>query len=173
MMSARPRPVRTRRMSSSMAAFGQRRPGAKIVWHRVLLVATASSLSLATAAAGQRISRDELLFLTQEWKGERFEDGRPHVSDDILKRMKLVTIAGPPGVGKTRFAIELASTVAAEFDDGAAFVELAPVRDPGLVLDTVAVSIGALGQPDRPPLPRLKSHLRGRNILLLLDNFES
>jgi regulator of RNase E activity RraA len=92
MMSARPGPMRTNRMSSSMAAFGQRRPGAKIVLHRVLLLAAASCLSLATSAAGQRISREELLFLTPEWKGERFEDGRPHVPDDILERMKLVTI---------------------------------------------------------------------------------
>lgn len=39
----------------------------------------------------QQISKDEMLFLTQEWKGERFEDGRPKVSDDLLKRMKIVT----------------------------------------------------------------------------------
>lgn len=41
---------------------------------------------------GQQISRDELLFLTPEWKGERFPDGRPKVSDAILKRMELVTL---------------------------------------------------------------------------------
>lgn len=39
----------------------------------------------------QQISKEEMLFLTQEWKGERFEDGRPKVSDDLLKRMKIVT----------------------------------------------------------------------------------
>jgi regulator of RNase E activity RraA len=39
----------------------------------------------------QQISKEEMLFLTQEWKGERFEDGRPKVSDDLLKRMRLVT----------------------------------------------------------------------------------
>ncbi|SFU18036.1 Regulator of RNase E activity RraA [Algoriphagus locisalis] len=39
----------------------------------------------------QQISKEEMLFLTQEWKGERFEDGRPKVSDDLLRRMKIVT----------------------------------------------------------------------------------
>src|SRR3970040_602501 len=49
-------------------------------------------LLLCGATHAQQISREELIFLTPEWKGERFEDGRPHVPDDILKRMKLVTI---------------------------------------------------------------------------------
>jgi len=47
---------------------------------------------LVHSAAAQQISRDELLFLTSEWTGERFEDGRPRVSDDILDRMQMVTL---------------------------------------------------------------------------------
>lgn len=47
--------------------------------------------SCALSVVGQQISKEEMLFLTPQWKGERFEDGRPRVSDDILKRMKLVT----------------------------------------------------------------------------------
>jgi regulator of RNase E activity RraA len=43
-------------------------------------------------ASGQQISKEELIYLTPEWQGERFEDGRPRVSDDILERMKLVTL---------------------------------------------------------------------------------
>jgi len=86
--------------------------------------------------------------------------------------VRLVTITGPPGVGKTRFAIELASTIASEFDDGAVFVDLAPLRDPGLVLDAIAQTLGVLDHPDRPRLESLKRHLRDRNILLLLDNLE-
>ena len=39
----------------------------------------------------QQISKEELIYLTREWKGERFEDERPKVSDDLLKRMRLVT----------------------------------------------------------------------------------
>ncbi len=86
--------------------------------------------------------------------------------------VRLVTITGPPGVGKTRFAIELASTVAPEFDDGAVFVDLAPVRDPGLVLDAIARALGVVDHPDQPVLQRLQRHLRDRNLLLLLDNLE-
>ena len=95
-------------------------------------------------------------------------------SQDLILRgnVRLVTITGPPGVGKTRFAVELASSVASEFDDGAVFVDLAPVRDPGLVLDAVAQALGVLDHPDRPPLERLQEHLGDRNILLLLDNLE-
>jgi regulator of RNase E activity RraA len=48
-------------------------------------------LGPATASFGQQISKEELIFLTPEWKGERFPDGRPKVPDAILKRMKLVT----------------------------------------------------------------------------------
>ena len=47
--------------------------------------------SCSFSALGQQISKEEMLFLTPEWEGERFDDGRPKVSDDILKRMKLVT----------------------------------------------------------------------------------
>ena len=53
----------------------------------VLSICCGSLSSLA-----QQISKDELIFLTPEWKGERFKDGRPKVSDAILKRMKLVTL---------------------------------------------------------------------------------
>src|SRR5690606_17710485 len=57
------------------------------------LVAALTTLALPMPAAlGQQISKDELIFLTPEWTGERFDDGRPRVPDDILERMKLVTL---------------------------------------------------------------------------------
>lgn len=48
--------------------------------------------AFATAALGQQITKDELIFLTSDWQGERFEDGRPKVSDDLLDRLKSVTL---------------------------------------------------------------------------------
>lgn len=68
------------------------RRGAPGPWHVVMLLAATASLLLPPQAAGQQISREELLFLTPEWQGERFDDGRPRVSDSVLERMKLVTI---------------------------------------------------------------------------------
>ena len=96
------------------------------------------------------------------------------MSQSLILRgnVRLVTITGPPGVGKTRFATELASTVASEFDDGVVFVDLAPVRDPALVLDAIARALGVVDHPDRPALQRLQRHLADRNLLLLLDNLE-
>ncbi|MEZ4699090.1 MAG: hypothetical protein R2834_02070 [Rhodothermales bacterium] len=59
--------------------------------HRLLLTAWLT-LALAWPASAQQISRDELLFLTPEWTGDRFDDGRPRVPDAILERMKRVTL---------------------------------------------------------------------------------
>ncbi len=59
-----------------------------------LVIGILASLCLAgtiTKSSGQQISRDELIFLTPDWKGERFPDGRPKVSDALLQRMKRVT----------------------------------------------------------------------------------
>ncbi|HEU5300123.1 MAG TPA: LuxR C-terminal-related transcriptional regulator [bacterium] len=84
----------------------------------------------------------------------------------------LVTVTGPPGVGKTRFAVELAAAVAPEFDDGVVFVDLAPVRDPGLVLGAVAQALGVADHPGRSTLERLHGHLHHLRLLILLDNLE-
>lgn len=86
--------------------------------------------------------------------------------------VRLVSVVGPPGVGKTRFALELASRIVSKFDEGAVFVDLAPLRDRGLVLDLVARALGVVEHLDRPMLTQLQRHLRNRNLLLILDNFE-
>jgi regulator of RNase E activity RraA len=58
---------------------------------RTGMAAVLCGVLLAGNLQAQQISRDELIFLTPDWQGERFEDGRPRVADDILERMKLVT----------------------------------------------------------------------------------
>ncbi|MDR7418952.1 MAG: LuxR C-terminal-related transcriptional regulator [Armatimonadota bacterium] len=125
----------------------------------------ASSKSFAGGPEGSPAPRPHVLI------GRHRDLERAH--DLILRsHVRLVTITGPPGVGKTRFAIEVASRVAAEFDDGAVFVDLAPVRDPALVLDAVAQKLDLPDYPGRPSLERLRRHLGDRNILLVLDNLE-
>src|SRR6476646_9172767 len=90
----------------------------------------------------------------------------------LLQGSYLVTLTGPGGSGKTRLCIALAREVAAEYPDGVYFVPLAPVRDPQLVPSTIAQTIGLQDARDRPLMEHLVSQLRGRQLLIILDNFE-
>src|SRR3990172_6045600 len=85
---------------------------------------------------------------------------------------RLAPLTGPPGIGKTRLALEVAAALENRFRGGVAFVDLAPIRDPALVLPVVLRSLGIEDAPDRPILPRLRQALHGRDVLLLLDNLE-
>jgi predicted ATPase/transcriptional regulator with XRE-family HTH domain len=85
---------------------------------------------------------------------------------------RMVTLTGPAGVGKTRLALEVAGELAGRFRDGLAYVSLAPLDDPGLVVPTIAHALGARESGPNPLAHALHSHLRARNLLLVLDNFE-
>jgi len=83
-----------------------------------------------------------------------------------------VTLCGAGGIGKTRLALRVLATVAADFPDGTFFVELADLRQPDLVVSRVAACIGVGEEPGRPLLDTLADALRPRRMLLLLDNCE-
>ena len=85
---------------------------------------------------------------------------------DLLSENRLVTLTGAGGIGKTRLAAQAAAKSVGDFADGAWFVSLAAVRDPALVLPTVA-NVLEIDEPQR-----LEEQLRERQLLLLLDNFE-
>jgi predicted ATPase/transcriptional regulator with XRE-family HTH domain len=84
---------------------------------------------------------------------------------------RLLTLTGVGGTGKTRLALEAARLVEG-FPDGAAFVALAPLGDATLVIPTIARSLGLQESTGMPPLDAVREYLRGRKMLLVLDNFE-
>lgn len=86
--------------------------------------------------------------------------------------VRLVNLTGPGGVGKTRLALQVASDGCASFPDGVVFVPLATLREPGLVITTIAHSVGVRNTSGEAPLGTLIAQLRRKQLLLLLDNFE-
>jgi predicted ATPase/class 3 adenylate cyclase len=99
-----------------------------------------------------------------------------HAADRLLQSTRLLTIHGPGGQGKTRFALELATRARearfTDYADGVFACFLASVRDPSLVLPTIAQTLQVAEQPDESAGDALAAHLRGKKMLLLLDNLE-
>jgi predicted ATPase/DNA-binding SARP family transcriptional activator len=86
--------------------------------------------------------------------------------------VRLLTLTGPGGIGKTRFALELGRRAAERFADGAAFVGLAAVADPARVPAEIAEALGLADSPDGDVHGALAGVLRDRELLLVVDNFE-
>jgi predicted ATPase/transcriptional regulator with XRE-family HTH domain len=86
--------------------------------------------------------------------------------------VRLLTLTGTGGIGKTRLGVEAARAAAGHFPDGVAFVALAPLGDAALVVPTVARVLGVREAAGPRPTAALTEHLRGRTLLLVLDNVE-
>jgi predicted ATPase len=84
----------------------------------------------------------------------------------------VLTLTGPGGIGKTRLGLQVAADLLDEFEDGVFFVALATITDPALVASAIAEPLGVVEAGDQPLEESLKGYLRGKELLLLMDNFE-
>jgi predicted ATPase/class 3 adenylate cyclase len=91
---------------------------------------------------------------------------------ELVGEQRLVTLTGAGGTGKTRLALQVADKLLHRFSDGAFFVDLAPIRAPALVPLTAAQALGLRVDPGGDALAAARAHLRERDLLLILDNFE-
>ena len=101
--------------------------------------------------------------------------GRERELNDVrqlLEAGRLVTLVGVGGTGKTRLMLQAATDDVERHADGVWLVELAPVRDPALVVQEAASALGVREQPGVPPIGVVTDYLRAKDLLLLLDNCE-
>lgn len=120
--------------------------------NKLLLLICAMFLFGLTSATAQQISKDELIFLTPEWKGERFADGRPKVPDNLLDRMKLVTL-------EEAWATLRNENYKFQYDDGFEMI------NPDSVL--VGRAVTATFVPGRPDIHRViddRGHNRDKRV---------
>jgi non-specific serine/threonine protein kinase len=90
----------------------------------------------------------------------------------VITKHRLVTLTGVGGVGKTRLSIKVGEQVLGNYADGVWLVELASVLDALLVPRTTAIAIGLRDEPQRPVIDMLSDYLRGKQMLIILDNCE-
>ena len=128
------------------------------------------------AAPGQAVPRNLPAYLTPLIGREQ----EVQVVCSLLQRpaVRLLTLTGPGGVGKTRLGVQVATDLVHDFANGVCFVPLAPISDPELVIPTIAQALDLPEAEDagqgqsQQPLQRLNTYLCEKQVLLLLDNFE-
>lgn len=103
--------------------------------------------------------------------------GRDDDIDEVVKLLtppdvRFVTLTGPGGIGKTRLAVAVAERVQSDYAEGAAFVPLASITQPGFVMPRIAAAIGASIEGARPAIDAIADHLGAASLLLVLDNLE-
>jgi non-specific serine/threonine protein kinase len=110
------------------------------------------------------VGREQEIATARSWLQEATSAGGPGV--------RLLTLTGAPGIGKTRLALEVAAGLSADFADGVWPVFLAPISNPALVGSAIAQALGLKESGGRSLRLLLQDYLRARELLLVLDNFE-
>ena len=101
------------------------------------------------------------------------EEAVAAASDYLLREdIRLLTLTGAPGIGKTRLSMQVGKDLLPHFRDGVCFVELAPVTDPSLVATTIAATLGLSESGMQSIQSDLSRYFSGKRIVLVLDNFE-
>src|SRR5919107_3847658 len=103
--------------------------------------------------------------------------GRDRELDEVLALLRspavrLLTLTGPGGTGKTRLGLQAATELTDEFEDGVFFVALSAVADPTLVAPAITRTLGLTESGNQPAEELLEGYLRDRQVLLVMDNFE-
>jgi predicted ATPase len=150
---------------------GQPRRFLRSNWMHGIAVTDGESVLLPSVAGGQSRTRNNLPSPLTRLIGREVELAN---SWQLLMRdeIRLLTLSGPAGTGKSALSLQLARNLMDSFPDGVFLVQLAPLLEPRLVPQTIAEALGIKEESDRPLIESLKNELRERRILLLLDNFE-